>query len=400
MAAAPLAAATTSTVADPALSGWIKAVLSQNPALWAAEAAVAAAGDRVRAAEQPLFNPELEFEHETSDVNTTAGGIRQTIDWADKRGARTAVADHELKGARAGFHARRQELATELLQALADWHTADGIARAGRKQAELMAHFVRLAERRREAGDLGQTELDQAHLAAADAAFRQAVAREELIRANRDVTALTGAKAPGRPALPEQLPAIDSRRLDTERLLDELPSHQVALARVAAADAAVRLSIREKRPDPTVGIRAGKEDSESLAGVTLSVPLFVRNRFRAEVDVANAELIQATREADSHRQQSRADLLAAAESYRNARQAWNTWTATGAPRLSQRTELLERLWQAGELGTTDYLVQLKQALDTEVGAIEQRGRMWRAWVAWLAAAGRIDQWLNLAGDEQ
>ena len=46
--------------------------------------------------------------------------------------------------------------------------------------------------------------------------------------------------------------------------------------------------------------------------------------------------------------------------------------------------LLDRLWQAGELNTTDYLVQLKQALDTEVSAIEQHGRMWRAWSAWLA----------------
>ncbi len=60
----------------------------------------------------------------------------------------------------------------------------------------------------------------------------------------------------------------------------------------------------------------------------------------------------------------------------------------------------DRLWQAGELNTTDYLVQLKQALDTEVSATEQRGRMWRAWADWLAASGQADQWLNLAGDTQ
>jgi cobalt-zinc-cadmium efflux system outer membrane protein len=60
--------------------------------------------------------------------------------------------------------------------------------------------------------------------------------------------------------------------------------------------------------------------------------------------------------------------------------------------------MLDRLWQAGELNTTDYLVQLKQALGTEASAIDQRGRMWQAWATWLAASGQADQWLNLAGE--
>jgi len=99
-------------------------------------------------------------------------------------------------------------------------------------------------------------------------------------------------------------------------------------------------------------------------------------------------------------QQSRANLIATSRIYQTSRLAWKTWEASGAPSLSQRTDLLDRLWQAGELSTTDYLVQLKQALDTEVSAIEQQGRMWRAWADWLAASGQVDRWLNLAGDKQ
>jgi cobalt-zinc-cadmium efflux system outer membrane protein len=132
----------------------------------------------------------------------------------------------------------------------------------------------------------------------------------------------------------------------------------------------------------------------------LSVPLYVRNTFNAEVDVANASLIQAERAAANVRRQARADIIASAQVYQSSRLAWNTWVASGAPRLSQRAELLDRLWQAGELNTTDYLVQLKQTLDTEVSAIEQHGRMWRAWSAWLTASGVADMWLNLAGDTQ
>ena len=261
-----------------------------------------------------------------------------------------------------------------------------------------MTRFARLADQRRRAGDLDQVELDLAHLAAADAAFQQSNAQENLIRARQVVTALTGCDHASWPALTGTLPELDPEQIDVERLLADLPLLQAALARVAAARASVPLSLREKRPDPTIGIRAGKEDSDTLTGITLSVPLFVRNTFSAEVDVANAELIQAEREAAGLYQQARADLTAAAQVYRNAQRAWKTWEDSGAPRLSQRTDLLDRLWRAGELSTTDYLVQLKQALETEVSATEQHGRMWRAWADWLAASGRIAQWLNLEGE--
>lgn len=397
---APVTVAEPPTVADPALSAWIGEVLSQNPELQAAQAAVEAAGGRLRAADQPLFNPELEFDYENSDVDTTTGGLSQTIDWTNKRGARTAVADSVQVAAKADLRSKRQRLATDLLRALANWHTADAVIRVSEKQATLMTRFARIADQRRKAGDLDQVELDLAHLAAANAAFEQANASEHLIRARQAVTALTGTAGPSWPQFVQLLPDIDPQQVDEDRLLADLPSQQAALARVAAARRSVKLSIREKRPDPTIGFRAGKEDSETLTGITLSVPLFVRNTFRAEVEVANAELIQAERDATNLRQQARANLIAAAHVYRNASLAWKAWEASGAPRLSQRTDLLDRLWQAGELNTTEYLVQLKQALDTEVGATEQRGRMWRAWADWLAASGKADQWLNLAGDTQ
>ena len=67
----------------------------------------------------------------------------------------------------------------------------------------------------------------------------------------------------------------------------------------------VELSVREKKPDPTFGFRIGKEDSDTLTGLTFSVPLFVRNTFSAEVDVANASLIQAERTAANVRRQAR-----------------------------------------------------------------------------------------------
>ena len=388
------------TLADSALSDWINEVLSQNPEMQAAQAAVDAAGGRLRAADQPLFNPELELEYENTDTTTAAGGLNQAIDWSDKRGARTAVADFEQVAASAELQSIRQTLAAGLLQALADWHAATAIKQVSEQQTLLMTRFAQIAERRRKAGDLGQVELDLAHLAAAEAAFEQADASQNLILAYRAVSVLTGSDGPDWPALSTPLPDIDPQQMDVESLLNDLPLMHVALAQMSAARASVELSVREKKPDPTFGFRIGKEDSETLTGLTFSVPLYVRNTFSAEVDVANASLIQAERAAANVRRQARADLIATAQVYQSSCLAWNAWVASGAPRLSQRTELLDRLWQAGELNTTDYLVQLKQALDIEVSAIKQHGRMWQAWSAWLKASGMADKWLNLTGDTQ
>ena len=387
-------------IADPALTGWINAVISQNPEMQAAQAAADAAGGRLRAADQPLFNPELKLEYENSDTTTTAGGLNQAIDWADKRGARTAVADFKQAAASAELRSIRQTLATALLLALADWHAAVAIKQLSEEQTLLMTRFARIAERRRKAGDLGQVELDLAHLVVAEAAFEQADADQNLILAHRDVSVLSGNDGAGWPALSTPLPVIDPQQLNIDSLLNDLPSMHVALAQMSAARASVALRVREKKPDPTLGFRIGKEDSDTLTGLTFSVPLFVRNTYSAEVDVANAGLIQAERTAANVRRQARADLVATAQIYQRSRLVWNAWLASGAPRLNQRSELLDRLWQAGELNTTDYLVQLKQALNTEISAIKQHARMWQAWSAWLAASGTADQWLNLAGEQQ
>ena len=67
------------TKADPALTGWIQEVISQNPEMQAAEAAVEAASGRLRAADQPLFNPELELEYENAGSTEAAGGLNHVV---------------------------------------------------------------------------------------------------------------------------------------------------------------------------------------------------------------------------------------------------------------------------------------------------------------------------------
>ena len=382
----------------PALSLWLDNILRQHPQLQAARAGVDAARAARRAAEQPLYNPELELEVERSDIRTNTAGISQTIDWGDKRSARTNMANHALILAKATFQQQRQNIATSLLNALALYQSSLDIKQISDKRYQLMSRFTELAEKRRKAGDLSQIELDLARLATAEANFQRANAEADRIEAERELVAHSGVvigQLPDFPTLPE---SRDFPATDREQLVDSLPAMRIARSQMDVSRAEVQLRQREQRPDPSFGLRAGKEGKESLAGLSLSIPLHVRNNFQAEVDIANAQLIQRQREAIDVRRQLAAKLDSSVLSYQINRNAWIAWQKTGKQSLQQQTQLLDRLWRTGELSTTDYLVQLKQSLDTEAGAIEQRRRMWQTWIDLLATSGDIESWLTANGE--
>ena len=97
--------------ATPALRQLLGETLENNPGVQATRSAVEAAEARMRGADQPLYNPELELDAEQAETRAATLGLSQAIDWADKRGARTSVAGAELDRARAEYVTARQQLA-------------------------------------------------------------------------------------------------------------------------------------------------------------------------------------------------------------------------------------------------------------------------------------------------
>lgn len=390
----------TTLPATPALRQLIGETLEQNPGVQAARAAVEAAEARARGADRPLYNPELELDAEQAETRTATLGLNQAIDWADKRSVRTEVAGAERDAARAEYAAVRQQLTGELLAALGRYHTAADIQRLTQQRLELMQRFLDLAEQRRRAGDVNQVELDLARLAHAQAALQSSQSAADLAEAQQALAAITGEPRTDWPVLPAELPAIED--VDVDTLLTNLPVLRAQQARVVAARATVTLRNRERRPDPILGVRAGQErgfrngndDAYGVAGLTLNIPLYVRNSFRAEVEAAGAELTQADQSLQDGHRRARAQLLSAADRYRLSRSAWEAWLRTGQASLGSQVALLERIWRAGEMSTADYLVQLNQTLETRATALEAQGRLWSAWADWLVASGQADAWLG------
>ena len=96
LTALTLAAASGSATAAheaPALRDWVAQLLQEHPRILAAQANADAELAQGRAAQAPLYNPELELDAErAAAANSFSAGVNQTLDWSGKRSSRTELA--------------------------------------------------------------------------------------------------------------------------------------------------------------------------------------------------------------------------------------------------------------------------------------------------------------------
>ncbi len=378
---------------SPALKQLARTFLEEHPAAQAARANLERAEAEARATGQPLYNPEIEVEYEDATDITKTIGLVQTFDWAGKRRARDTASQDSIRAAQAALAATRQDMLGELLTELSGVITSSEAARLAQRRVQLLDDFLHLAERRYAAGDVGQTDVDLAQLAVSEARMQAASITADATATEARLAALLQTPAQGWPALPVLPENIAS--FNADELLQQHPALRQSQAEAAAARATIAIAQRDRRPDPTIGVRGGKEDSDSLIGVTVSIPLFVRNTFRAELDAANADAMRAEQAYKNILRRANGALQAAAQRYRLTRAALEYWEQSGKSSLQGRVDLLKRLWETGEISATEYLVQLQQTLNTQASAVELQGSAWSAWIAWLAASGQTEHWLGL-----
>jgi len=376
------------------LASFVRAIVDTNPRVNAARAALDASAAFEGAAGRPLYNPALQIQVQNADSDTRAIGVSQTIDWGGKRRARTSVAESNRRSAEADFLAIRWQVSVDLLSALAFHQTESDRRILAGVRSGTMQDFASLAQRRFDAGDISQIELDLAVLANTQARMQLATAGANVAEAKQAVTSIAiGSLSRDWPQLETNLPVLTVSVADAQDMVLLLPEVRAAQFRVAAAAALVELRRRERRLDPTVTLSGGTEDDSTLVGLNVTIPMPVRNRFTYEVTAASAERSRAQQIASDVMQRAYARFIGALERYKLSRGAWQDWESTGNVSLQRQTELLRRLWEAGELSTTEFLVQITQTLNTGESALELRQAMWRAWFEWLIASGELDGWI-------
>jgi outer membrane protein, heavy metal efflux system len=267
------------------------------------------------------------------------------------------------------------------------------------QRLELLQRFSTIADQQYQAGDNGILDRNLGNLALAEGIAIAGRAELEQLEARRKLDAATGNAALEPPTLPVALPATTHLLTDFDALSKALPTIQAAQARQEAALAEVEIARSNSRADPTIGIRGGRESSDSepgktLVGLQLSIPLFVRNNFRSEQVAASASADAARIETAALTQQSIARMKATASQFRSSYAAWERWSKASGGALDNGIELLDRVWKAHEFSTAEYLVQLKQLLDGRAAGEELRYQTWQAWAEWLAASGKWREGLS------
>ena len=377
------------------LTNFVQSVLEVNPRVQAARDALDASASYRDAASRPLYNPELSLDTESTDSDTQAISISQTLDWSGKRKARTTVAESNRLVVESEYITARWAVTVELLNGLALHQTAIEREKIAESRRQLMQEFSDLSQQRFDAGDLNQVEFSLAKLASTEARIQKATSGAGLAEARQSVRNITPFSLNTVwPALPSILPVLPQTASDYQTVVLALPEVLVVRRQVESADAVVDLRRRERRPDPTISLAGGREDGENLIGFNVTLPLAIRNRFNHEVTAAMAERSQTQQIANDIMQRAHARLISATEQYVLSRDAWQDWELNGQGSLDSQTEQLQKLWKYGELDTTDYLVQLHQTLDVQESALDLREALWRAWFEWLRASGQVDAWLG------
>lgn len=402
LGAATAAEPVTGDAAPPPVRAALQAAWRQHPTYRATEAQLAAAQARLDAAGQPLYNPELVIEGDDEGPDRTAtAGLSLTLDLSGKRRVRRDAAAARLTQAEAEARQRRRDFARDWITAWIDLRAADQRVRTGERRLALAGRAAGLADRQFAADDISGLDRDLALLARDEAQAEQSALAAERAEAEARFRAVGGTpeQLAALPA-PDALPPIPAT-LD-EATLRRLPEWRIAEAQALAAEREIAVAQRNRVPDPTVGVRGGRIEfdggaSDNVVGMSLSVPLFVRNSYRAEVVAARAESDAATAEAERTRLELTAGSRRVVESYAATRTAWERWRASRGTDIERRANLLERLWREGELSTSDYLLQLNQTLDTALAGAELEARLWRTYADYLAAAGQLERWAGLEG---
>lgn len=384
---------------NTALKGLLQHVWETHPSVQAAQSAVEAARARGKAAGQPIYNPELEVDAERTAVNTLSIGINQTVDWGDKRDAQQRMGNSEIRLAQANLANLRQQIASDVLSALARYRNAQSLLTLAKMRSELTGRLVETTEQRYAAGDLGQLDVALARVAHSESRMQVARRASAVAVQQAALVAASGLNLAQWPQLPKHSPPPPANP-QRDTLLAQLPQLIAQQARIATARAGTHLAKASRSADPTFGLRGGAEESDVLLGLSFSMPLNLRNNYRAEVTAATAQaIVEEKTLLDLHRQAaSRFD--GSLSVYRLTHAAWRQWQRHGQGELAHQLSLVERIWKAGELGTTDYLLQTGQNIGTQVTAAELQGDLWQAWVEWLSASGQVEAWVINAGNRK
>lgn len=279
----------------------------------------------------------------------------------------------EMDAARGAIARDEALVGTAQQQAVADalaayYRALRGAAedRWARQQLDLTTALLRTAERRRDAGEIGDPDI--ALLRVATARARRAVTMAE---ANRETTVITLTGLLGIPAdrsveVVGELASVTAQF--TDALAQMAPTER---PEIVAADAALRASRfdvdaeqRAARPVPILRTTYQREEGANvfLVGLGLPLPIFQRNQGPIAIAQARTQRIEAELDAVAIRVD--AEVRVARRRYQAALDGLHVLETDAIPAIEDGLRLTQRAFELGQNDLTRVLVVQRELADT------------------------------------
>lgn len=349
---------------------WFASQIQQHPDVLAAREQWLGAKASADALEQPLYNPEVSTDLERiGEEDNYRAGVSQTIDWWGRRGARQQQASYLRSGAESLYRQQVLDKTAEALAALVEWHAAKRAADVVQAQQQQLNTLLKLVEKRQQAGDLGSVDAELTFLSLSQQLAQVAEVEAALQKTETRVRELLREWSPERSGIPDDFWPSPSGSPTDKALLNH-PDVASAYARWQSLKEKAEVTRRAAKADPTLGFNVGRDGGENVVGLSLSIPLNVRNDFSAETRAAYQAALEAEARFQAVYRKQRFDWQAALAAWQRFDQQYRRWQTLVQGRITNSAELLERQWRSGDLSTTDYLLALNQRAESLRAGIE------------------------------
>ncbi len=303
----------------------------------------------------------------TADLDFSLG---QDFELAGRRKARIAGAEAgvEREAATAQDATRRllREVAAAFLRGLA----AQESLRLLSETERIASDFLRIAQRRFEAGDIPLLEVNLARISAARARSTLRIASAEHASALGELRVLLGMHPAEALAIRGQL--SEERKYEIETLIAQAtdrPDIHALLAELREAEAEVRLGESFKKPD--IGVAAGYQREEGanvyVGGLKITLPVFSRGQELTATGTARAARIRG--EIEALRRAVHHEIRSAFDAYRSRSEAAQELEKAAIPSLNENEILARRSYEEGEIGLAELLLIRREILETRLAYI-------------------------------
>lgn|GEM_PF-2653999 len=367
-------------------------------------ASIARARSQAAVLDQPIANPELELSGTNRDTDVQPDGskpeaersreigISLTTDFGVKQAIQRQHGLLDVALAELKDRDRKLELEGEILSALAAYTAAKDEAKMAVRQEQVMGQFIKQAEALRRSGETSATDLSLSKLALAETLRSGIEANSLLEQARIDLETLCRCDSTALPNLPNTLPVF--ARPDFKKLVAGLPSVRASGISVKKAAVGVRAAKAGRIPDPTFSLNGGTEGKAKFVTVGLSIPLPVLRSGSSEVRAAEAERLEAEQEELAERFVRKRQAMSSFQSYELARRTHELWRTQSITSIEEQSKVLGRLWRTGEIGTTEYLVKIKETIEATKNGVRLKGQAWSALSRWLIDSNKMPLFLG------